>query len=442
MKKILCALAAVVLLSGCGNTGSSSSELQNFSSESTQPCTIKWCLTECGLNYSIIDKLNEELRKDGCQYEIELVQMEHSAEKTYSEQVAEYEKVYGSLDVVSAGYAFSSNISAGYDFIKSGYFMPIVDVSEYTLVPEKLWETVKVNGNIYTVPSLTFSDSGVTFYFNKAYISEQQISDFDGEISKLGNLLDGLTASEDFLPIYYNIEYTDFSKSLPYSAKGGLLFDNASNGAVNPYQFEQFVDYSKTLNELYTAGLLGDKINFSKYDYRVELPPNDFAVMVSPAALSKQYFAETNFADMDLFSFSLPAFLENRVLYSIGIAQSSSHKEQALDFLKRLYSDTKYAKLLYENGVESMSIGITEVDIKDNYKDAVVSDFAGFELPQDCIDTELKDMLVSSFDRLCKSENFDETLSEINAELTKAGINDYISDVNGLLEENNASANQ
>ena len=55
---------------------------------------------------------------------------------------------------------------------------------------------------------------------------------------------------------------------------------------------------------------------------------------------------------------------------------------------------------------------------------------------------ELKDVLVSSFDRLCKSDNFDETLSEINAELNAAGIDDYLSEVNELLEENNASANQ
>ena len=84
--------------------------------------------------------------------------------------------------------------------------MPIDDVSEFTLVPEKLWETVKVNGNIYTVPSLAFNDSGVTCYFNKAYISEQQFSDFDGNISELGGILDGLTGGEDFLPIYYNKE--------------------------------------------------------------------------------------------------------------------------------------------------------------------------------------------------------------------------------------------
>lgn len=438
MKRILCVLTAVVLLSGCGSTGSSESKSQN----STQPCTLKWCLTECGLNDDIIAKLNEELRNDGCQYEIELVQTEHSAEKTYSEQVAEYEKVYGSLDVVSAGYAFSSNISAGYDFIKSGYFMPIDDISEFTLVPEKLWETVKVNGNIYTVPSLAFNDSGVTYYFNKEYISEQQISDFDGDISKLGNWVDGLTASEDFLPIYYNIEYTDLSKSLPYTAKGGLLLDNASGSAVNPYQFENFVEYARTLNELYAEGLFGKKINFSKYDYRVETVPENFAVMVSPMALSKQYLTEMGFSDMELYSYTLPAYLENRVLYSMGIAQNSEHKEQALDFLKRLYSDTKYANLLYEDGVESMSIGIAAADIKENYKDTVVSDFAGFELPQDCIDAELRDTLVSSFDKLCKSEKFDYTLSEINDELTKAGINDYISDVNKLLEENNASANQ
>lgn len=435
--------AALLALTGCQNTTEQLSEPLNSTSSETQSCTIKWCLTECGLNSTIIGALNDELHKDGCQYEIELVEIPHSAEKTYSEQVLEYEAANGSLDIVSAGYAFSNDASAGYDFVKSGYFMPLDSLSDYTEVPEKLWETVKVNDTVYTVPGLNFNDSGVTFYFNKTYISEQQINDFNGDISKLGSMLNGLTASDDFVPIFFDIDYTDYAKSFPYSAKGGLLLDNASRSAENPYELDWFVDYARTLNDLYNKGLFGKRINFSKYDFSMETLPKDFAVMVSPVLNGADYFEEIGYGDMELTSYTLPVFLENRVLYSNGIAANSGHKEQALDFLRRIYSDAKYARIILDGtGVERMSVGIHTNDVKELYNSAELSDFAGFELSASDMDIELKDLLTLSFDKLCKSQDFDNTLDEINSELHSSGIDDYINSVNKLLEEQYAPSNQ
>lgn len=441
--KIAVCIATLLALAGCQNNREQLSEPQNSNSSDTQPCTIKWCLTECGLNSTVIDALNDELSKDGCQYEIELVEIPHSAEKTYFEQVLEYEVTKGSIDVVSAGYAFSDDPSAGYDFVRSGYFMPLDSLSDYTEVPEKLWETVKVNDMVYTVPGLNFNDSGVTFYFNNAYISEQQINDFNGDISKLGSMLNGLTATDDFVPVFFDIDYTDYAKSFPYSAKGGLLLDNASRSAENPYELDWFVDYSRTLNNLYNKGLFGKRINFSKYDSSIETLPKDFAVMVSTVLSGADYFEEIGYGDMTLTSYTLPAFLENRVLYSNGIAANSEHKEQSLDFLRRIYSDAKYARIILDGtGVEQMSVGIPTNDVKEIYKGAELSDFAGFELSASDTDFGLKDLLTLSFDKLCKSQDFDNTLDEINSELHSSGIDDYINSVNKLLEEQYAPSNQ
>lgn len=437
-----CAAAALLALTGCQNVSNQTEVSHESTLPESQSCEVRWCLPECGLNDTIIDKLNEELRSDGCQYAVELVQIPHSAEKPYSQQVREYESENGSLDVVSAGYAFSDTPSAGHDFIASGYFMPLDDLSGYSTVPEMLWETVKVNGTVYTVPGLNFNDSGVTFYFNKAYISEQQIADFTGELLQLPDILDGLSASADFLPIFYNIDYTDYAKSLPYSAKGGLLLDSASHAAVNPYRFDSFVEYARTLNRLYNQGLFGKKINFSKYA-SYETQPADFAVMVSPVLNSDAYLQDIGYGDMQLVSYSLPVYLENRVLYSMGIAANSEHKQQAADFLRRIYSDTKYAMILLGGtGAESMSIGIPANDVNGNYSNAALSDFAGFDLSEGDTDADLKEILTVSFDKLCKSTDFDSTLAEINAELESAGIDGYIEAVNRLLEEEYASADK
>lgn len=433
MKKFIClfcVLAALLAISGC----------QNQSSD-----TLKWCLPECGLNDEIIEALNKELHDDGCKYKIELVQIELSAEKLYSEQVLEYEKNNGSLDVVSSGYAFSKTADAGYDFIKNGYFMPLDNLSDYSAVPEKLWETVKVNDTVYTVPGLNFKDSGLTFYFNKAYISEQQIADFNGDVSQLGNMLAGLEVNEEekFVPLFYNINYIDYAGYCPCTIKGGLILDNASGLAVNPYEFEPFVEYSRKLNGLYKQGFFGNAINFSEHKPTIELAPIDFAVMVSAVKCDENYFKENGYENMELASYTLPFYLENRVLYSMGIAANSAKKEQAQDFLKRIYSDTKYAKILLDGtGAERLTIGIPTTDIKDNYNNAETSVFAGVDLFAGDIDAELCDMLILSFDKLCKSNSFDETLLEIKDKLEKAGIEDYVKSVNKLLEKKNAPANQ
>ena len=333
MKKILCIMAVLLFLSGCQSETAKDDEIIP---EEIQPCTLKWCLEACGLDENIIGNLNDALREDGCEYSVELIQIPLDPARLYSEQVLEYEENYGNLDVVSTGYVFANTIGETNEFVKSGYFTELDDLSVYTSVPEKLWETVKVDGKIYTVPGLNVNDSGTTFYFNKAYISQEQIDVFNGDIAKIKDMTSGLSATEDFLPIYYGIDYTDWSYSSPYTQKGGIILDNASHKALNPYEFDPFVEYAKKMNELYKKGMCGDKVNFSVNDNPSEDPPKDFAVMVLPVMLSENYISDMTQGDKDLFCYTLPRYLENRVPYSMGISENSRQKEQALDFLKRL----------------------------------------------------------------------------------------------------------
>lgn len=438
MRKTLCiitAIAELLLLSACQSETPTADEIIP---EEIQTCTVKWCIQECGLDENAVGKLNDALREDGCEYSIELVQIPLEPTKLYSEQVLEYEENYGNLDVVSTGYVFSGNIGETNEFIKSGYYIELEDLSAYASVPEKLWETVRTNGKIYTVPDLNVNDTGTTFYFNKAYITQEQFEAFDGDIAKLEEMTVGLSAAEDFLPVYYSIDYTGWCHSVPYTQKGGLIFDNVSGNALSPYEYDPFIEYARKLNELYKKGLLGDKINFSVHDSPNEDTPKDFAVMAVSISLDESYLSEMIPSNIELYRYTLPSYLESRVLYSMGVSANSEHKEFALDFLKRLYSDTKYAGILFDNGSQlvEMAIGVSNEDIKEKYENVLISDFVGFELCHKDIDADLEDLLISRFDVLCKSEDFDKTLEEINSELKTAGIDEYVDKVNKILEEN------
>ncbi len=216
----------------------------------------------------------------------------------------------------------------------------------------------------------------------------------------------------------------------------GIFLDNVSHKAVNPYEYEPLIKYANNLNQIYKKGLFGDKINFSFYDYPNEKPPKDFAVMISSYLLDDEYLSEHG--NTKLITYTLPLYLEHNALYSMGVAAKSNQKEIALDFLKRLYSDAKYAKILLNEAPSNtaIAVGVPSSDVKEKYESAILSDFVDLEVTQEYINTKFEDLLTGCFDILCKSDDFDITLKEINAKLKTAGIDDFIDNVNKLLEEN------
>ena len=200
-KKALCVTLSLFLLSGCQGEStienSTENTIENITLNEPPLYTLKWCLTEHSISDKAVEAINQTLREDGCQYEIEVYQIPLSKTTSYADQFPEYEELYGPFDILSSGFEYVKNSGASYDFIKSGHFIELEDMSEFSAVPEKLWEAVKVDGKIYTVPCLTLNHTGITFYFNKAYISQEQIDDFDGDLSKLADMVEGLSETED-----------------------------------------------------------------------------------------------------------------------------------------------------------------------------------------------------------------------------------------------------
>ena len=132
--------------------------------------------------------------------------------------------------------------------------------------------------------------------------------------------------------------------------------------------------------------------------------------------------------------------MENRLLHSTGIPAASPHPDEAMELLKRLHNDKELSGSL--TAAERYAIGLPRDNEPVDIGEVKLSPFAGFRLKYTDYDTELQDLLVSSFDRLCKAEDFDRTLAEINSELKAAGIDEYVDKVNRLWEESNAAASR
>lgn len=457
MKKIFAVLAAICFLSGCSNnvTYSSESNSENDISQSTTnssptggSVTLKWGIEKCSITDYETELLNKKLNENGYNFSVDIIQLAHEDimdTRNFSEFVAEYETANGALDILTMGSDWSNKVGAAYNLIKDGYFRELNPSDKLLeVIPEALWSAAKVNGRLYTIPGQCFNDTGVTFYFNKKYVNESLISDFNGELNNLENILKSVATRENLIALKYDIDYLDYSASISDSVKGNIILNSETGKAENPYGNAAVIEYARALNSLYKSGYLNYEVNFSDYDSFGEAIDNktEIAVMVSPGALDdlSPYFPEGS----EITAVTLPCYVENRVSASTGISTKCSNPEAAMEFLDLLRCDKSYSDVLgIKNGLNSFATGLPSGRFQKN-DELIPSRFAGFELTYDKITdyTDIASALRQNYDRLCKADDFDKELSAINGELKSAGIDGYIALVNGLLEEYNALANQ
>lgn len=479
MKKMIAAAAAVLMMSGCANGGnpqssdildffdiesSSTSRISENSADessgaenSSDLTVIKWGVEGFSHENDSLDKLNERLAADGLR--IELVGLENDTDFTYSQiadgsysyvtfskLIEDYEKENGSLDIVTYGSDNVRKTGAVNIFIESGYFRELSaeDKAAFTDIPDICWEAAKVNGKHYTVPTLSFGfgkDLGLSYHFNTKYISADKLQNFNCTFAELEDILSGVTVGNNTTYLEFQLDCLDFTDYTPASEMGGLYLSDKTMSAMNPYETDEVVEYARTLNNLYKKGYMNYEIDFSDWGYG-EMHIEDFAVSVSGGRKDEEQLDKLLGKDHQVLVFSMPYYMENRLLGSTGIPVKSAHPDEAMELLKRLHSDKELSGLLSES--ERDAIGLPRDNEPVDASEIKLSPFAGFRLKYTDIDDfkEVSELCKSSFDKLCMAEDFDKTLAEINAELKAAGIDDYVARVNQRLEESNAASNQ
>lgn len=445
MKKgiIFAAAAAILMMSGCDVT-------EDNIDQTPQPADItyiRWGMESLGSNggNAPFAGLNERLEAEGSNIRVEAVEMDMGYDEnvTFGGLVEEYEKENGSLDIVTYGADLLSKVGAANIFFESGYFRELSEEDKacFTDIPEMCWEAGKVNGKLYSVPALNFGldpDIGMFIYFNTKYISEDKLSNFGGTVGELEAILSEVVPSDTLTGLEYPYNYLSYNDYTSASQMGGLYFSDKTMRASNPYETEETIEHARALNILYQKGYLNYSVNFSDWDDDEDIK-TDFAVCVGDV-YDRSQLGKRLGKDYKVTEFHYSYYMENRLLSSTGIPIASSHPDEAMELLKMLHSDKELSGLL--TPYERDAIGLPRDNEPVDIGEVKLSPFAGFRLKYTDIDVELQELLVSSFDRLCKSEDFDTTLAEINTELKAAGIDDYVAKVNQLLEESDAAANQ
>lgn len=454
MKKmaIFAAAAAFIMISGCNASESQDNVTGSQSNQTPQPADItyiRWGMESVGHNDGNIpfEKLNKRLESEGSNIRVEAVELDmgYDDSVSFDTHVKEYEKENGSFDILTYGSDWESKHGSVSIFIENGYFRELSeeDKAQFTDVPDICWSAGKVNGKHYTVPSLCFGlsgDVGNYFYFNAKYISEDKLKDFGGTVEEIENILDEITLNEETTGLDYYFDYLGFTNYFPASQKGGLYLSDKTMRAANPYEDEDVIKYARTLNSIYRKGYINYDINFSEWDMDKEHILTDFAILTGDGKGDEDEIKRRLGKDYEVFTYFQPYYMENRLLKSTGIPTASAHPIEAMELLKRLHADKELSGVLTKQ--ERRAIGLPEDNETVNADNVKLSPFVNFELKYTDYDITLMEMLSSSFDRLCKSEDFDAALAEINAELKAAGIDEYVDKVNKLLEESNAASGQ
>lgn len=492
--KITALLTLTFLIGGCTAVDSPSQESENESSDavntsssysdgtktensvqidSSSPSagslTLKWGVNNLGdgFNQALVSDFNEALSKYGCDFVVEFVDLYEEQYFDFNtgsfdlrQSITDYEEKNDRLDIIDMAFSDGGiGIEGGqpeegkkYSFISEGLLEPL-DINAIMPdrpFPDKVWDMERVNGTAYTLPSRLILDPKIlTFYLNTDYISQEKLDGYDGTFEGLVDILSALPEQGRFVCVldmgqtYYETPCV----SSEFDFVQSLVLDYQTKKAVNPFEHQLFLDFARIVNKAYNSGIITsnrnrDK-NFSLYGGCFEYVEDkgEVVAFVSEGEMNEENIKSSFYTDPEkMKKFSSPkAYIKNNSSGNIGISASSNHKEQAVRLLNAVCNDPDCAEALQKLGIYR-PLCIT--DMKTFEEEAVdsrlnLSPVAGYEIGYTEVETysDIKAACYKFYDELCRAENFDSKLKEINNKLKEMGIDEFIDKVNSSLAE-------
>lgn len=379
LQKVICAsmiFAMALPFAACGNKN------ESWSTETTSP--VDPDVTEivfavpnfCHVDIDHLKLFNEELLKDGHKYQLSIASFEYNFEDNHYFVNIENELNKASVDVAFLGLGDEANNI--YRLINSGAVMNLDDVISsdkgkalYEAFPSALWETGKCNGHTYSIPQANLDDQGIFAAFNKDFISEEAINNWDGTLDGIYNMIKGVKWKNSAPRFQYLISDFDFGDMIGCEIKNGLLYDYDTRKIENPLESEKLINYIKLLEKMKNEGFMADSVTYyQNSSYAAEeanLSSGKYLVTLSLSE-PEEYYAKEN-----IIIKKVAPVIPSRINASIGISSKTSKLDAVLEFLGILYGEEKYGNLLL--------YGRQDVDYK--LKDGIAVKMDGSELPYD-----------------------------------------------------------
>jgi putative aldouronate transport system substrate-binding protein len=284
------------------------------------------------------------------------------------------EKIGVRLDIKQAGWndagqRFTTMINAGeyYDilFVDSGNYSRWVQLGAFAdltelleidapalaeYIPPVLWDGVRINGGIYSVP--TYKDSSKTgFYFwDHRYVEKYTIDLTQTGWAFLDKTFRTIKAGEGqrFYPMQLSRSsnnfifdnYDSLSITLPPL---GVRMDDQNHRVINTLEQSDIQEAFRYLHAWYEAGIINPDANM------VDEWPKDRPFFMAQAwpGVAASYATSAGIERYDPVRFFGPSYSTDSIQGSMNaISVNSKYKKEALQFLELLNTDTKLRDML------------------------------------------------------------------------------------------------
>ena len=333
----LAAAMTVGLLAGCGKKGGS----DNGGSDEDGITTLKWYMSinpVAADTDKVIEKLNEYTRdKIGVEIDYNVI-----ANPDYKEKMPNLINAGEYFDI-----CFTANWTTDYlQFVGKDAYMDITDLlpeyakETYDFIPQEVWDTVKVDGQIYGVPSYKEMGWQGGIVYNSDLAEEYGI-----DMSQVATL-------EDYTKVLETVAEKSKAAGQDVIGVSGLV--NAWPMAA-PYES---LTGNSTLPVNYdsdTANRDNDFNNGKLFSYFIKNAPGNVEMMSNSSGHG-----------VGFVSLMDPLFETTSVLSGgiLAISSASEHPEKALEFINLLNTD-EYVGTLIRHGIEGehyTEVGDNQVD--------------------------------------------------------------------------------
>lgn len=219
----------------------------------------------CKIDKNNLKKFNDALAADGHDYELEIKTLSYD---NYG-QAVDGALENGKTDIAFLGFGDAAGNNPVYDLVRSDLVLNLDDILSgdkgktlYEAFPKNLWEMVKCDKHIYSIPSALASDEGVVYAaFNRDYVSDDAISAWDGSIDGIYQILQGVKWDKSDTPRFeYLINGYRFDDMLGCEIRNGLCFDYDTMSVGNPLESQKFTGYLRVLDRMKKDGYMSDDL--------------------------------------------------------------------------------------------------------------------------------------------------------------------------------------
>lgn len=345
--------ATVILINKSDLTGKKETEatIDSVVGKETDVKIITFAVPDiCKIDDDKLQHFNDELIKDGHSYMLKIKYLEYDE---YA-GLLEDELKNGETDIAFLGLGDASGSNNIYTLINSGLILNLDEILSqesgaalYNAFPQNLWESVKCDKHIYSIPSVLVNDQGVYAAFNRDYIADDDIDEWDGSIEGIYEIIKNVEWNNSNAPRFqYLINDYSFEDMIGCEIRYGLIFDYDSLSVENPLESEKFIGYLKVLDQMKKDGYMTASISYfgnpglGDAEVLKNVESGDYLVALSSGAVDEVFLKD------NITVKTVKPYLSSRINGSIAISGNTDDIDDVVDFLGLFYGDGKYGNIL------------------------------------------------------------------------------------------------